>query len=812
MPQKVVKFTGINRIVNEFQNSGECEELINLRPAVGGGHHVVRSKRKVKEAVKYDEIHEHTFGDTYNQIIVTDGVVAWINDKNNAAGTVTTKFAGKSVSISTAGNVVVIYCEEEKSQLVFKFEDGRYVAYNVAMRPITNASVNYSGDNAFWGAETVDKSTGAMNEALQKAASAFHYNYPNGLCGAAVIGCAYELEDGNEVWATSFIVANAARTANHSKPTLVNNSIVVTGASRVSLRLEFADVKATGVKRLNIYATRPLLPYDVEYPTGGSFTVNELSLEDDLNLGGQLMYYQGSVSIDKSSVSFPLKFGTAQAGEEVMEVNPGCIERTGRSVSYNNRFHYYKSEVRHVLQPPTISNISPARDKSASHWVAYVKINDEWKLMERKFRFSSTAPNDFIYPMAGVKRLAFVKGDWPDGGSFSVPYEKMFYVDLNDSASYNYSYAFDVVPEIVSADDFYDTVRAEGQLWSSGFVFDTKVMQKRETNAINVSAQYNPFVFPVEYSYSFGGEILDVATSYLPISSTQVGQYPLSVFTSNGIYALEQGNGAVLYSNIVPLQPLVIEGDATTCPFGTFFVSSKGLYLLTGRDAANLSYILNGERELTLRELDSYRKLVCSNNGYFFNFEPVLSGEDFEDFIDNAILTYDQLHNELYISSSKPEVPYSYVLNLDTKSYHKVAKRYLRAQNGGRYAIEVVGDDRSVVDMHVEEKGEQPILLQSRPMSLEAFYTHIQRLILLADAKLTDGQHLCLSVFGSDNLYDWKCIISSQKHDTVFRQIRTNRAARSYKDYVILISGIVDTDTDLSDLIADYTVVSRRLG
>jgi hypothetical protein len=67
-------------------------------------------------------------------------------------------------------------------------------------------------------------------------------------------------------------------------------------------------------------------------------------------------------------------------------------------------------------------------------------------------------------------------------------------------------------------------------------------------------------------------------------------------------------------------------------------------------------------------------------------------------------------------------------------------------------------------------------------------------------------------VFGSDNLYDWKCIISAQKHNTVLRQIRTNRAAKSYKDYVILINGLVSTDTDLSDIIADYTVVSRRLG
>ena len=97
-------------------------------------------------------------------------------------------------------------------------------------------------------------------------------------------------------------------------------------------------------------------------------------------------------------------------------------------------------------------------------------------------------------------------------------------------------------------------------------------------------------------------------------------------------------------------------------------------------------------------------------------------------------------------------------------------------------------------------------------MSFEVAFTHIQRLLLLADAKLEKSQNLCFSVFASDNLYDWKCIISAQKQNTILRQIRTNRAAKSYRDYVILITGTVDTDTDISDIIADYTIVNRRLG
>jgi hypothetical protein len=175
-----------------------------------------------------------------------------------------------------------------------------------------------------------------------------------------------------------------------------------------------------------------------------------------------------------------------------------------------------------------------------------------------------------------------------------------------------------------------------------------------------------------------------------------------------------------------------------------------------------------------------------------------------------ATLAYDQLHSELYISSAAKN--YSYVFNMNTKSIHKVGKKYISPANGSRYIVEITGDSRRVVDMHAETKGEQQVLLQSRPMPLEMLFTHIQRMILLVDTKLEDSQYLCLSVFGSDNLHDWKCIISSQKHDAILRHIRTNKAAKSYRDYIILINGYVSTDTDISDLIADYTVVNRRLG
>ena len=118
--------------------------------------------------------------------------------------------------------------------------------------------------------------------------------------------------------------------------------------------------------------------------------------------------------------------------------------------------------------------------------------------------------------------------------------------------------------------------------------------------------------------------------------------------------------------------------------------------------------------------------------------------------------------------SGRSNSDYSYVFNLDTKAYHKVAKRYLESQSGSRYVIEITKDAdgtevRNVVDMHIEKDAVVPVFLQSRPMQLDVLYTHIQRLLLMVAANLQAKQHLCISVFGSDNLHDWKCIISSQK-------------------------------------------------
>lgn len=812
MPQKAVRIKGINRKINEFQSSGECEELINVRPT-GSGLEIVRPKLTKLHGIDYD-VYNHVFGDKSLIVGVVAGNVFEIYSISGD-GTVSLidDFAGygSDYSIAFLGNQMLISHAEELHAYAYK--NNKYVKTDAAVPD--DLDVSYSVSTGYGYSEDTsiaasDPDSNMFKEEVQKhwSAALGQNSNKDEIFGPVLVAFNLTLSDGTEFWTNKWIYVNPFIRSANGKEMIYYEGGGVKRFTFDSFKIRFTVsrkiMSSSGVdntvSKVNVYATRPVFPYNIDSMTAVTNNVHDREIYavasgmNDSGVTKQLMYYQRSIpveQIEQGDVSFTLDFGESQAGERVLNVDNGPVKRVGKMVAYNNRLHVFDSTS--IIYPQSIVCTSNAADAFYERDAyVYLDCNGDTNVVHTKAIVPIDGTGSMVhsisccYPDARAKKVLIAV---PNISSYST-------IDLEPSDRYNFAWGEAKYPDNLVGGSGIPSV-------------DNTV---KESNTINVSAPYNPFVFPVEYSYGLGGKILDLATAYLPISSTQVGQYPLTVFTTAGIYAIEQGNGEVLYGNITPLQPLVIEGSATTTPFGTFFVSAKNLYLLSGREQTNVSYILNGERELYIRELESYRRLCCSTSHGLYNFEPLLSGEDFEDFINDVSLTYDQLHNELYISSSDQNIKYSYVLNLDTNSFHKVSRRYRPTMNGSRYAVELTGSTANMVDMHIEEKCEQPVFIQSRPMPLEVLYTHIQRLMLLVDARLTDGQYLCVSVFASDNLYNWKCIISAQKHDTVLRQIRTNRAAKSYKDYIIVINGVVHSDTDISDIIADYTIVNRRLG
>ena len=183
MPQKVIKFKGINRDINEYYTSGECEELINLRPKANGGLSVVKPKKEIYNLIAYEQYYEHTFSDNRNQIAVLNGEVMWVNSPKGKVY-VTKEFVGKKIAISFAGNVMIVYCNEDLTQSVFKFEDGAYEKYIVNLRPITDISIesDWSTSEAKKAVFSVlmdgaSATVAEVNAALANAESGFYAKY-----------------------------------------------------------------------------------------------------------------------------------------------------------------------------------------------------------------------------------------------------------------------------------------------------------------------------------------------------------------------------------------------------------------------------------------------------------------------------------------------------------------------------------------------------------------------------------------------------------------------------------------------------------
>ena len=807
MPQKVIRLKGINRAINEFQTSGECEELINLRPT-SSGISIVRSKRVIaKNKSGFKKIIEHSFGSHTNLIAITYYGVLWIDKEGNTLQSIS---GASAKDICCSGDMILVVNNEEGSQQCFKFKDDKYSEYilNIPSARISVTLSDFTATGSYIASSIIDTIDEAK-EALAYAYSDFYQKNPNGLAGPIVIGCTFELESGAEIWSSAFTIIDPTKDVNYTDAQISPTSLTTTvyGAKKATLRFDLESFKQNqSIKSIKFYSSLPLASFDVE-KISGIFVAMPVS-NGSINIDGQPMYLIETKPYG-GFFEFVLKTDSSIAGNDLMPVTTGTIKRIGDAISYNNRFHFFNSDVYHVLQNPSLgvhSNRSlPAEDHYNDIRKAelFVEIsNGEEKILvkgNKIYDICRAEKIDFIYPLGNIKQgyiYAYDVGNYSGGRWYPVP--------LRDSRAYNYSCAIDFVLES-AMDKAPDGTVIENHAQT--------ILLKKEYDALNVSAQNNPFVFPVNNSYAVGGKIIDVATPYLPIGSTKVERYPISIFTSNGIFALGQGDKSVLYGEITAVSPLVITGRAVPTPSGTFFISSNNLYVISEGEAIDISGAFRGERETRLREIEAY-KTLCLNSGHdiLYDFTGLLSAIDFKDFINNSVLVYDAFKNELYISNQ--EQKYSYVFNIDSKQFHKIPKRYSEAQYPTRYALESGIDNViNIVDLHNEiDMLYQPILLQSRPMSLEVFYTHIQRIMMLVDTGLVDEQYLFLSVFGSNNLYDWDCIISAQKRDVILRQIRTNKAARSYKDYVILINGVVPTDTNISDIIADYTVVQRRLG
>ena len=603
------------------------------------------------------------------------------------------------------------------------------------------------------------------------------------------------------------------------------------------------DADSSIIKSVEVYASRPVLYFNPESAYEGFRKYHDIGLDDtyltillsqrmyeDMDIGGQLLYHQASVTMEsliRGQQEVTLKFGgNAQVTNGTLRVDAGDVTRYGRLLSYNSRFHYYDSVARTVVPPPSFSGLIQHAFSSTYTYILARYSDGKSKKLLYLGRISGgyDSANLTMIPSLNVTEVILYSKFTRNG---AATYRDSV-CRLSHSETYNYSYGD--LGDWQSTDGSGTKSEYEDAIPSDSSKPDN-VVYSAETAAINVTEQYNPFVFRVEHSYLAPGNIVDLVPQNFVVTDATYGREPLDVFTTNGVYALIQGSGDVLYAWFDSIDPMVAYGRAVPTEMGIFFLSGGCLYLCAGHRVTLVSDALSRGPHKYIRECLEYKKISGTETPNTsitpeYDVAPYLSKIEFEKFtggdpsqgIGRGTLSYNRFRQEVYVSNAS--YSYSYVLSLKYRQWFKVSFRIWQDEQGAPIANlpSSTAGRMNVVDLSSESAGSVLAHLQSRPFSMGYQYCHMHRLIsqIRATLKQADSHLAILALYGSDNLQEWKLLAYAKRQGTspktVLSQIRTTTAARSWRYYTICIGGQIPTDADFGPFLVDYDAVVRRLG
>lgn len=174
-----------------------------------------------------------------------------------------------------------------------------------------------------------------------------------------------------------------------------------------------------------------------------------------------------------------------------------------------------------------------------------------------------------------------------------------------------------------------------------------------EPNKIYTSEVNNPFVFPLSGINTVGtGDIIGISSATKALSQGQFGQFPLYVFSSDGIWAMEVNPSTGLYNSIHPVSRDVCNNPKaiTQIDSAVVFTTSQGLKLIQGSEVTLLSSSMDGQN------IDeSIYNVLTEFAGLF-----VPDTEQFTEILSTCSMAYDYSHSLLHIFPKQGTKHYVY--------------------------------------------------------------------------------------------------------------------------------------------------------
>jgi len=323
------------------------------------------------------------------------------------------------------------------------------------------------------------------------------------------------------------------------------------------------------------------------------------------------------------------------------------------------------------------------------------------------------------------------------------------------------------------------------------YVFPDAVNDNRivDPNRVQPSEVNNPFVYPAENSQQVGtGTILALATNTEDVSSGQRGEYPLYVFTTEGVWGLSIGLSGVYITNVTPLSGEVLRDPESILglSFGIAFITSEGLKIMSGPEIVDISEPIEGlpgkelMDNLYLRHFISHASLV--------QLSAVVDSVPFKTYMVGARLGFNKAYDRSEILVNNPAYPYHYIYDIGNKVWSKSSTSIASFIHNypELYAVNV--PSQKVLNMSAEVDGTVQVLFLTRALTLEMGETFkkTRRSFVRCQMKTNPNKFAAGYIFQTDDLVNWKFTVGNDHNTSVFKDIWLTHSPRSSRYYAFL--------------------------
>lgn len=330
-----------------------------------------------------------------------------------------------------------------------------------------------------------------------------------------------------------------------------------------------------------------------------------------------------------------------------------------------------------------------------------------------------------------------------------------------------------------------------------------------DPNRVQVSRLDNALVYEATNSYQVGNDdetIIGFGSVVEPLSDGQFGQFPLYIFTTVGNFVLSQGSGAILYSNILPLNKDVCNNplSITDIGGGVVYSTEKGLMILSGRQITEISQFLKGDPREYLINDTTYQDYLNDQN--FVQLLSDLSTVNFLTYLSGAIIGFDYVNKEIIVSNDT--YTFSYVYNLESKSWHKITEVYSEFV---KVIPKTYGYSSGILyDLTDEDYDYIETLIQTRPIKLDTLnHKSIERLVLRGYYDVKDLTYSALLIYGSVDGKSYKFLTGrSRQDDSTFQDLLVKNTHSSFKYFILVFVGQLK-DSSINFIEVSY---SERFG